>query len=94
MEIDKEPTPVIKGNIEKNVTIFVQAILNLLTTSSSQLITFYCLLFHIDVNRSLLLSRAQAYLKPSKINKMLLTCYFFVIYKKQHPQHTSIEFCF
>ena len=35
MEIDKEPTPVIKGNIEKKCHHFVQAILNLLTTSSS-----------------------------------------------------------
>ena len=36
MEIDKEPTPVIKGNIEQNVTIlFLKAIFNLLTTGSS-----------------------------------------------------------
>ena len=43
MEIDKEPTPVIKGNVEKNVTILLKAIFNLLTTGSSKLITFYCL---------------------------------------------------
>ena len=44
MEIDKEPTPVVKGNVEKNVTVLLKAIFNLLTTgTSSKLITFYCL---------------------------------------------------
>lgn len=74
MEIDKEPTPVIKGIVE-------QAIFNLLTTPPvvHQLIAFYCLLFHFDVNLFVLLSRAQAFLKPSKINKILLSWYFFYL---------------
>ena len=84
MEIDKEPTPVIKGNVEKNNTILFRQYLICLLPVFHELITFYCLLFHFDLNLFVLLSRAQAYLKQSKINKILLSWYFF-IYEKQHP---------
>ena len=55
MEIDKEPTPVIKGNVEKNITILFRQYLICLLPVFHELITFYCLLFHFDLNLFVLL---------------------------------------